>query len=253
MSIRLQIAGGLALHRMKRGTFSDILKPVANNLLLTGDCMVPGDPINTRFFNYLEANWRRVFIVAGMTEAGPPSEAVTDAQGSTNCLRWGTPHTENWKKEKGIWDTESFKICTHNATMDLGRGLSASRNRIVAVTNRPCDSTYTRKLQEGILMEELDKGHRSAVVSYGRLDMDSLVGDISVVAQGCGEFNQFNPNRGPVMNRRTDRNFLPKASYRPDFSVELDPFMFPEAFKNITLFPNAVTTVWPVAVVHQMA
>ena len=231
MSVRLQVAGGLALHRLKRGTFADILKPAADNLVLTGDCFTPGDPITSRFINYVGENWKRVFILAGPTEQG-------------DC------------EKVSKWNSDTWVYCTNIQTMDLGRGMSASRNRLMGVTYRPTDPAHIRDRQVQAIQNELDKGHRTAVVSYGRIDAaDAFMGDVTAVIQGCGEFNQFNPKRGPVMNRRTDRNFLPKSSYRPDFVIDLDPFIFPGTAQYYSMFPHAVTGAWPVALTapQQMA
>ena len=197
---RIQVAGGLAIHRIQQGNFSDILKPAANTLILTGDCLAPGDPINATFREYLLNNWRRVIYIAGASEtsggarvpfenspfrlqyAKKPMHAILGFSRGLKLVRFvGAPHIDRWPSEFKNKDGEWIKQQDFSAP------------EVVTI-----------------------------LASNGKLPPDCQI-ENRFLLQGCAEYNNFNVNRGPITNSRTDFNGLPRSSYRPDFTIEVDP------------------------------
>lgn len=224
-AIRIQVSGGLALNRIQRlANFREILRPIAPTLILTGDCMAPGDPMNSKFVEYLKSGWNRVLYLAGPTEG------------------------ENFDVRSDI--VRQFKVIPSYDMTSLGVGRDGSHYNAYVAVNNPNWSARAREMSVGSLRDTLAAfPSRAVIASYGRLD-EEIYGceDVALVVQGCAEYNQFNPRRGPVINRRTDSRGLPRESYRSDFAVEVDgygPFL-----SNIwrSFYPQSVVGAWPLGV-----
>jgi hypothetical protein len=226
-AIRIQIAGGLALNRIKSlSKFQDILRPVAPTLILTGDCMAPADPVNSKFVEYLKTNWNRVLYLAG------PSEG------------------KNFEVRSDI--LRRFKVIHHTDTTYIGIGRDASAYNVFTAVNSPKWSGEQRTMCAENLNDMLTcYPGRAIIASHGHLDEVVYGGsDIALVVQGCAEYNQFNVKSGPVINRRTDSRGLPRESYRPDFAVEVDGSGPVRGLLNInfSIYPQSITTAWPLGV-----
>lgn len=226
-AIRVQIAGGLALNRIKSlANFREILRPIAPTLILTGDCMTPGDPVNGKFVEYLKSGWNRVLYLAG------PSEG------------------DNFDVRSDI--LRRFKVISSYDMTSLGVGRDGSHYNAYVSVNNPKWSAEEREMCADGLRDTLAAfPSRAVIASHGRLDEEVYsYADVALVVQGCAEYNQFNPKRGPVINRRTDSRGLPRESYRPDFAVELDGGGPLRGMLNIhfSLFPQSVVSAWPLGV-----
>ena len=226
-AIRIQIAGGLALNRIRSlAKFQEILRPVAPTLILTGDCMAPADPVNSKFVEYLKKNWNRVLYLNGPTEG------------------------ENFDVRSDI--LRRFKVIPEYDMTSLGVGRDGSHYSAYVAVNNPKWSAEHREMCAFGLSDTLAAfPSRAVIASHGRLD-EEVYGhaDVALVVQGCAEYNQFNPRRGPVINRRTDSRGLPRESYRPDFAEELDDDGPVRGLLNIqwTLYPKSVVPAWPIGV-----
>jgi predicted phosphodiesterase len=65
---RIQYVSDLHLEFLTELTPQSIVKPAAPYLALAGDIVPPSHPLATPFFDYVSANWQKVFYVAGNHE-----------------------------------------------------------------------------------------------------------------------------------------------------------------------------------------
>ena len=194
--LRIQIASGLAIHSIKKGNFSDILKPAARDLILAGDCLKAGDPINNKFSKYLLQNWSRVFYVDGISE------------------RMGyDPVFENYYQR--------LVVIRSPNEFTLGRIPSGHLVNLISTPLIPWEVDATRQNHIGFLRSTLKqntKSYKYIVAAAGVVPKDI---DAPLIVQGIAEQNQFNPSVGAVTNSRTNPNGTRRRSYRSDFVLEL--------------------------------
>jgi hypothetical protein len=196
--LRIQIASGLAIHSLKKGNFSDILKPSARTLILAGDCLKAGDPINGKFAKYLLDNWSRIFYVNGCSE------------------RMGkfTPLTDYYQR---------LVTFQSNGSCPFGKISNGKLVSFIAAPMIPWDLEAMRLAEQHYVEETLDWLPGKFIVGSTGCLPKELQTHSKVLAsvQGIAERNQFDPALGAVTNSRTNPNGTRRRSYRNDFVLEL--------------------------------
>lgn len=201
--MRLQIAGGLALYRKFTPAFKQILYPSANTLLLTGDCLLPDAPINNSFMEYLEDNWKTVIYIHGKSELVCPGAVIRDRP----CATIKHKHRCNYQ-------------LYNNYT-------------ILGVSYVKHGDTRWLTEQEQWLEEIFKKLDTPTILaSYSEIPENIAIGEFSAIIQGDSEYNQFNPKKGPIINRYTNSDETIRSSYNPEFSIEF----IKESPKNVLEF-----------------
>lgn len=194
--LRLQIASGLAIHSIQKGNFSDILKPAARDLILAGDCLKAGDPVNNKFSKYLLQNWSRVFYIDGISE------------------RMGyDPVLENYYQR--------LVVIRSPNEFTLGRIPSGHLVNLISTPLIPWEVDATRQNHIGFLrsiVKQNTMSYKYIVAAAGVVPKDISA---PLIVQGIAERNQFDPSAGAVTNSRTNPNGTRRRSYRPDFVLEL--------------------------------
>ena len=186
--MKLQVAGGLLLHRVNKCNFADILIPAANTLVLTGDCLSPGDPINNKFMKYLKDNWTNVIYLPGGSEMRSPGTIKNTLINYEYRVQQPLPHGYTLYGATYIpwWDI-SFLNREENWLYDV---LKRDNNQLI-------------------------------LASYGHIPEQALIGNIVVKIQGCNNFNQFNYTKGPITNHRASSDGQLRVDYNPKFVLEL--------------------------------
>jgi hypothetical protein len=194
----IQIASGLAIHSIKKCNFSDVLKPAARTLILAGDILKAGDPVNGKFAKYLLDNWSRIFYINGCSE------------------RMGrfTPLGDYYQR---------LVTFQSNGCSPFGKTPNGKLISFVAAPQIPWDLEATRLAEQHYVEETLDwHPGKFVVASSGYLPKQLQLHDkVCVAVQGIAERNQFDPALGAVTNSRTNPNGTRRRSYRNDFVLEL--------------------------------
>ena len=186
--MRIQVAGGLALHRLTKANFCELLVPVAHTLLLTGDCLRPGDPVNNKFSEYLKNNWNRVIYLPGGSEMRSP----------------------------GIIRNNMIN-CEYRIQQQLGNEYT-----LYGLTYIPWWDTSLLNKEEDWLYNILTNDDTNIIIgSYGKIPEVALNGNIITTIQGDNNFNQFDYTKGPITNHRTCRDGHLRNDYNPKFTLEI--------------------------------
>ena len=192
----MQIAGGLNLYYSHNIPYSKLIDPVAKTLILTGDCLTPGNPKNNEFLKYLEANWSRIIYIHGDTELKCPG-SITNGNIYKNIIH------------------------AHKKEHNLGKGPLGNIYTLYASSYAPWFDPALLKSEEEWLYESLILSPNASIVAaYGSIPKDVLAGNISAIIQGNQSINQFDPKYGPITNHLRSPNGNLRINYSPQFTLE---------------------------------
>lgn len=190
-AIKIQVAGGLGIYRLKHTNFKQILRPSAKTLLLTGDCLTvsqQSEPISKEFMEYLQTNWNRVIYIPGRSELNAPGAPVPAYPSINYSYRIHCPI--------GLIHTV------------IGATYLASGDTWLSTEERWVYETISSEIRHIIL------------ASYSPLPKDTYhAGHIAAIIQGTGK-NQFCPKK-PIVNHYSDYTGELRSDYNPEFVLEL--------------------------------
>lgn len=193
--VNLQIAGGLGIYRRKGTQFRNILKPSANTLLLTGDCLTVGqssEQIAKEFMGYLQANWKQVIYIPGRSELRAPGAAVS--------------------LYSHLYPSINF---SYRIMYPLG-----SLYTVIGATYITTGDTAWLSTEAKWVNDTLRTEVRPVIIaSYCPLPKETHAGTITACIQGTGK-NQFCPTE-PIVNVYSDYNGELRSDYNPEFVLEL--------------------------------
>ena len=191
--VKLQVAGGLAIYRLKHSNFRKLLVPKAKTLLLTGDCLTIGksyENISNEFMRYVTMNWKEVIYIPGRSELRSPGSAVP-------CI---------WRSKI------NFTYRTHYSLSSI--------YTIIGATYVTSGDTSWLPNEEKWVEETLASEVRQVILaSYCPLPINIVTKPITAIVQGTGK-NQFDPTK-PVVNRYSDYNGDLRSDYNPECVLEI--------------------------------
>lgn len=195
--MRIQVVSGLGIHRIQYGNFVDILRPAARDLIILGDSLKSGDPVNNKFQKYLLDNWSRIVYIEGCSER----------MSFNPCL-------------KGHY--QRLLYIRHGTTVPLGRSSSDTMYTLLCTPYIPWDIDRDKQGQVKFLETAIKQTHGNIVVcSSGKLPSLASREKVSYRLQGIADYNQHDPKIGPVVNSRTNPNGTRRRSFNMDYVIEL--------------------------------
>jgi len=193
MTLRLQIAGGLAIYRLRNTNFKELLVPKAKTLLLTGDCLTiskSSKEISDKFMKYLVSNWNEVIYIPGRSELRAPGAAVS-------------------------FDWLSKINFTYRTQYPLG-----SIYTIIGATYLNYGDTSWISKEETWVKDTVNSEIRKIILaSYSPLPTGAIHKSVELIVHGTGT-NQFNPTK-PIVNSYCDYNGYLQSDYDPGFVVKI--------------------------------
>ena len=191
--VKIQIAGGLAIYKLKHTNFAKLLIPKANTLLLTGDCLTVGvsyEEITNKFMRYLTTNWKEVIYIPGRSELEAPGTALP-------CI---------WRSKINFTSRTQYPL--------------GSIYTIIGATYVTTGYTSWLPNEEKWIRDTLKSDVRQVILaSYCPLPKDIIIKPIAAIIQGTGK-NQFDPMK-PIVNSYSDYNGDLRSDYNPEFVLEI--------------------------------
>ncbi len=195
--MRIQVVSGLAIHRIQYGNFVDILRPSARELVILGDTLKSGDPVNHKFKSYLLDNWSRIIYLEGCSER----------MNYTPCLK------DHFQR---------LLYIRHGTSVPLGRSDSGNMYTMLCTPYIPWDIDRDKSGQVQFLETAIKNTPGELIVaSTGRLPVTISSPKVVAKLQGIAEFNQHDPSKGTLVNSRTNPNGTRRRSFDMDFVLEL--------------------------------